>query len=116
MYTSSIIKFNLRDIDPSKIKIYLLDPNLVGLGCDLTLDEASCSIAELEFETRNQAPLMDYSFRSIYPRLQESDHESRSEGKTFVSVFYVDDAMYAERFAKALKHAITLCGGKASAF
>jgi len=28
----------------------------------------------------------------------------------------VDDVTYAQRFAKALKHAVELCGGKASKF
>jgi len=76
----------------------------------------NCDVAEIEFETRNQAPLIDEEFHAVYPKLKGSEHEATSNKPTFVSVFYFDDSEYAVRFAKAFRHAVTLCGGKRSPF
>ena len=41
---------------------------------------------------------------------------SRIASKTNTAFLYADDVNYAKRFARALKHAVELCGGKPSDF
>ena len=116
LYTSSVYHFNLRDIDQSSIKLYLFDPQYGGLSCDFNQGNMVCSIAEMEFQTRNQTPLMDEDLHIVWPKLKGNEHEARKSRKTFVAEFYIDDAQYANRFAKAFRHAIALCGGEPSPF
>jgi hypothetical protein len=59
LYSSHVYTFNLRDIDPASIKLYLLDSQHGGLSCAIDPALMSCDIAEMEFETHNQAPLID---------------------------------------------------------
>jgi hypothetical protein len=51
-----------------------------------------------------------------YTKLTGADHESRSASKTHEAWLIVDDVTYAQRLAKAWKHAAELCGGKPSKF
>lgn len=116
LYSSYVYSFNLKDIDPNSIRLSFFDPQLGGLSCDWELPGMVCSIAEMELETRNQLPLMEEDFHLVYPKLSGNEHDVRRTDKTFVAAFFIDDAKYAERFAKAFRHAIELCGGKASPF
>jgi hypothetical protein len=61
--------------------------------------------------TRNEAPLIEAKFKVVYPELKGSDHESKGEEKDHDAYFMVDDVEYAQRFAKALRRAVELCGG-----
>jgi hypothetical protein len=71
----------------------------------------------VEFETRNQEPLIDEKFHVVYTKLSGTDHERNGGKKTFLAAFYMDDERnYAGRFAKAFRHAIAQCGGKPSIF
>jgi hypothetical protein len=60
--------------------------------------------------------IVDENIHTVCPKLEGTEHETRSKGRTFFIVFYVDDIPYMERFAKAFRHAIALCGGKLSVF
>jgi len=111
-----VYTFNLRDIDPASIKLYLLDSQHGGLSCAIDPAHMSCDIAEMGFETQNQAPLIDEDSHTVFANLQGRNHESKNKSKTFVGVFYLDDTEYAARFVKAFRHAIALCGGKPSTF
>jgi len=51
-----------------------------------------------------------------FTKLTGKDHELKTVSKTNKCWLIVDDVSYAERLAKALKHAVDLCGGKASKF
>jgi hypothetical protein len=44
------------------------------------------------------------------------DYEAQIHRQSSKGWFIVDDVAYAERFAKAHRHAVELCGGKASRF
>ena len=94
-YSSTTYNFNLRDIDPNSVII----------------------TSEVEFETRNQEPLIDEELHAVYTKLRGTDHEASGREKTFGAAFYMDDdRSYAGRFAKAFRHAIAQCGGKPSIF
>jgi hypothetical protein len=114
LYSSHVDSFNLRDIDLTSIKIYRYS-SLGGLSCDV-LPNSICDVANIEFTTRNQEPLIKTELHIVFPKLQGSEHDAWSNKPTFVSEFYVDDPKYAERFAKAFRHAVALCGGKVSPF
>lgn len=80
--------FDLRDIDSGSIR----------LSSNPTLGH----ISDVEFATRNNAQALFYTGNI-------NDKGARSD-------FMMDDAEYAARFAKALKHAVELCGGQPSKF
>ena len=86
--------------DPKEVKLY----------------ELSCDNAEIEFLTRNGAPTVSVNNVNTYLKLTGSDHESRNVSKANKAWLLVDDVPYAQRLAKALKHAVELCGGKKSKF
>jgi hypothetical protein len=95
LYQSITYNFSLRDIDPNSVIITSL----------------------VEFQTRNQEPLIEEDVHTVYSRLTGTEHETRYKEKTFLAAFYIDDdKIYAGRFAKAFRHAIVQCGGKPSAF
>lgn len=73
--------------------------------------DLSCTSAEVEFHTRNEVPRIKHDGVTTYAELTGKDHESQYHDMTSKSWFIVDDAAYAERFAKALRHAVELCGG-----
>ncbi|MFZ0590114.1 MAG: hypothetical protein WAM39_06510 [Bryobacteraceae bacterium] len=50
--------------------------------------------------------------QELFGEENKSDHRD----KVSQDFFGMDDANYAKRFAKALKHAVELCGGKPSRF
>jgi hypothetical protein len=80
--------FNLRDIDPLSIQV----PSSPSLG----------AIAEVQFTARDNTEALVYTGNIV--------------GKGTRSEFVMDDVAYAHRFAKAFRHAVELCGGKASKF
>jgi hypothetical protein len=87
-------RFNLRDLDPNAV----------------TTDSM------VEFRAHNQEPLVEEDVHTVHPKIEGTEHETRSKGRTFFIVFYMDDIPYIERFVKAFRHAIALCGGKSSVF
>jgi hypothetical protein len=113
-------KFNLRDIDPDSIKIKTYDLHKDVFSCadpEQVKDyELSCDNAEIEFLTRNGVTSIDEDRVATFTKLTGSDHESRSSSKTNKSWWLVDDVPYSQRLAKALKHAVELCGGQSSRF
>jgi hypothetical protein len=102
---SEVYNFNLSDIDPHTIKLVKFDPD----------PQSQAGVAEIEFETRNQTPLMD-KLRRYEPPLVDKPQGYEHYAKTFVSEFYIDDVEYANRFARAFRHAVGLCGGMPSPF
>src|SRR6266581_6617580 len=91
LYTSRIYNFNLRDIDPNSVKIYSYDPQYGGLSCASNQRDMICSVGEIEFQTRNQEPLMGEDFHIVWPKLKGTEHEAKESKKTFVAEFYMDD-------------------------
>jgi hypothetical protein len=85
--------FNLRDIDPNSIQ--------VAKEPEGSRDYVGVS-AQVKLSTRNDLSLLDYT--------------GNVTGKTSFDSFNITDSEYAERFAKAFKHAVELCGGKPSTF
>jgi hypothetical protein len=88
---------SLGDFDPAKIEATL----------NLT-DEADNPVFSIELERSDSAP-------KIQAALEMRDGSK----KTVLSVsefFYMDSREAAQRFQKALAHAITLCGGKPAPF
>jgi len=81
--------FSLGDIDPQSISV-LNDPMIGEDG------------VQVKFSARNDVEALTYSGNII--------------GKSNNSEWSVDDAAYARQFAEAFRHAVELCGGKASAF
>jgi hypothetical protein len=116
----STYTFSLCDIDPDSIKIKTYD--LRDTLSDCTDPEAvkayklSCDFAEVFFLTRNGATAINEETITTYTNLTGADHESRTSSKTNKYWLIVDDVPYAQRLAKALKHAVELCGGKTSRF
>ena len=78
--------------------------------------DLDCSSANLEFHTRNEVPKIEDDGVTTFAELTGSEHEARGHSKVSKGVFVVDDAAYAQRFAKAFRHAVELCGGKGSKF
>jgi hypothetical protein len=113
--------FNLRDIDPASAKIRV-GSHLGDFACeDYTEEQKSnlginCDHAELDFKTRNEPGLITEDWSNVFVKLTGPDHESKKTDKTNNAYFVFNDPEYAKRFAKAFKHAIELCGGKASPF
>lgn len=81
--------FSLGEIDPQSIRV-LNDPMIGEDG------------VQVKFSARNDIEALTYSGNII--------------GKSDNSEWSVDDAAYARQFAEAFRHAVALCGGKASAF
>jgi hypothetical protein len=111
--------FDLSEIDPESIKIHIYD--FRGGGNCADPDEVqryglNCQDAEVAFATRNDSPTIDEDSLTIFEQLQGADHEARSKSKESQAVFIIEDAAYAQRFAKAFRHAVELCGGKTSKF
>jgi len=113
-------KLNLSDIDPSSIRIKTYDLHKDVFSCSdpeqVKLYDLSCDNAEIEFLTRNGATSINEDRVQTFTKLTGSDHESRNASKTNRCWWVVDDVPYSLRLAKALKHAVELCGGQASRF
>ena len=121
LYGTTVVNFNLRDINPQSITVNTYS-HFGGLWCenytleDQQLLELNCDHSEIVFSTRNEAPRVDEETHTIFPKLQGSDHESKGKSKSARAALEVDDIKYAVRFAKALRHAVALCGGRQEAF
>lgn len=112
---------NLCDIDPESIKIKTYDLHSKDVfDCSdpeqVKLYALDCQNAEIEFLTRNGATTINEEMVKTFTKLTGKDHELRSVSKTNKCWLVVDDVLYAQRLAKALKHAVELCGGKVSKF
>jgi hypothetical protein len=95
--------FSLSNVDPSPIKIDLFHKARYSTTACRDPDDQEnfiCDFAVVKFAITNQKPLITTDSGNQY-----SDDN-----------FLVDDIEYAERFAKAFRHAVELCGGKASPF
>jgi hypothetical protein len=118
--TETTYKFSLCDIDPNSIKITTYDLHKAGSNCadlnEVQLYNLSCDNAELEFLTRNGVAAVAEESVSTFLNLTGRDHENRTTSKANKAWLIVDDVPYARRLEKALKHAVELCGGKASKF
>jgi hypothetical protein len=111
--------FNLRDIDPNSITVKTYDLHHAYDCSDpeaVKAHDLSCDSAQVSFATANDAGTISDDTVRTYTKLTGADHESKSSSKTNKCWFIVNDVAYAQRFAKALKHAVELCGGKASRF
>jgi hypothetical protein len=113
-------KFNLRDIDPNSIKIKTYDLHKDVFSCadpeQVKNYELNCDNAEVYFLTRNGATSISEERVTTFVKLTGSDHESRSVSKSNEGWWVVDNVLYSQRLAKALKHAVELCGGQSSRF
>jgi len=112
---------NLCDIDPESIKIKTFDLHSKDLfDCadpeQVELYELDCRNAEIEFRTRDGATTISEKGVKTFTKLTGTNHELKTDSKTNKCWLIVDDVLYARRLAKALKHAIELCGGRASKF
>jgi hypothetical protein len=120
VYTNGDYTFSLCDVDPDSIQIRKYDfHNDIG-GCadpeQVQTFSLDCTSAEVEFHTRNEVPKITEDSVSTYAELTGKDHEAQIHRQSSKGWFIVDDAAYAERFAKAFRHAVDLCGGKTSKF
>jgi hypothetical protein len=116
--SKATLSFNLRDIDPSSIKVSARS-HLGDFPCEDYSEEqraATCDHAEMGFKTRNEAGLISEDWDTIYVKLTGTDHETKSTNKSSSAYFEFNEVEYAGRFAKAFAHAIQLCGGKPSPF
>jgi hypothetical protein len=113
-------RVNLRDIDPDSIEIKTLDSHNDVFSCadpeQVKLYDLNCDNAEIQFLTRNGAAAINENSVTTFTKLTGNEHEGRSVSKTSRGFLVVDDVAYAQRLAKALKHAVELCGGKRSRF
>jgi hypothetical protein len=111
---------SLCDIDPESIKITTYDLHKDVFNCadpeEVKVQSLSCDNAEVSFMTRNGTPAIKEVSVSTFSKLTGSDHEIRKGSTTNRLWFVVDDVPYSQRLAKALKHAIELCGGTPSKF
>jgi len=119
---SNVEVFNLRDIDPTTVKVVPFD-RIVGTDCldpdEVKRNKLSCDgQAEVRFSTRNEALKINYHSVTIFPGIPENkpDHKSDQTGTQSSAAFSMYDAAYAKRFAKAFTHAVELCGGTRSDF
>ncbi len=119
MYGAYVYSFDLRDINPQSIKLSTYS-HLGGFPCDNytpeELQSMNCDQADIGFSTRSEAPLIAEESHTTFPKLQGLSHESNSKSKAARAFFGVDDVEYAGRFAKALRHAVELCGGRPEPF
>jgi hypothetical protein len=120
VYTVGDYTFSLCDVDPDSIQIRRYDFHKDIGGCDdpeqVQTFSLDCTSAEVEFHTRNEVPKIKEESVTTYAELTGKDHEAQIHRQSSKGWFIVDDAVYAERFAKALRHAVELCGGKGSKF
>jgi hypothetical protein len=120
IYTTGDYTLNLCDVDPDSIKIKTFDFHKDVFNCanpeEVQSYSLDCTSAEVEFHIRNEIPKIKDDSVTIYAELTGKDHEAQHHGYMSKGWFTVDDVTYAQRFAKAFKHAVELCGGKASRF
>jgi hypothetical protein len=120
MYSKGDYTLSLCDIDPATIKIDKFDFHKDIGGCDdpgqVSSFELNCTSAEVEFHTWSAIPKIKDNGITTFANLTGKDHEAKRDSTNSKGWFIVDEVAYAERFAKALKHAVELCGGKQSKF
>jgi hypothetical protein len=120
VYTNSDYALSLGDVDPNSIKIKTYDFHKDVFNCadpnQVKLYDLDCSSAEIEFQIRNEVPRIKEDSVTIYVELKGKEHEAQVHSQVSKGWFSVDDATYAERFARAFRHAVELCGGEASRF
>lgn len=119
--SKSTYTMNLCDIDPGSIRVRTWDLHSKDVfDCSdpeqVKLYQLNCQNAEIEFLARNGATVIDEQMVETYTKLTGSDHELRRRSKVNKGWLVVDDVPYAQRLAKALKHAIELCDGEPSKF
>lgn len=120
VYSNGDYTLSLCDIDPGTIKVDKFDWHKDAFSCSdaeqVELFTLNCENSEVEFHTWNEIPKIKDDGKTTYADLKGKDHESKRDSVSSKGWFIVDDVHYAERFAKALKHAVELCGGKQSKF
>ena len=120
VHTNGDYTLNLCDVDPSSIKTDTYDFHKAFGNCaepeEVRSYDLDCSSAEVEFHIRNEDPKIKDDFVTTFDELAGKEHEAQGHSYASKGSFIVDDATYAKRFAKAFKHAVELCGGKASKF
>lgn len=113
-------KFNLRDIDPTSIKVKSYDSHKDVFSCDdpeqVKLYQLNCDRAEINFRTRNGVSAISENMVETFVKLTGRDHEFRDSSKTNKGFWIAEDGPYARRLAKAFAHAVELCGGQPSKF
>jgi hypothetical protein len=119
---SNVEIFNLRDIDPTTVKVVPFD-STVGTSCldpdEVKRSKLSCDgQAEVRFSTRNEAPNINYHSVTVFPNIPENkaNHKLDQTGTQSYAAFSMYDTAYARRFADAFAHAVELCGGTRSDF
>ena len=78
--------------------------------------DLSCTSADVEFHTTNEVTTIKDDGVTTYTQLAGKEREAPFHNLTSKGWFIVDDSAYAERFAKALRHAVELCDGQPSKF
>jgi hypothetical protein len=120
VYSTGDYTFHLCDIDPASIKIKKYDLHKDVFDCSdpdqVSAYSLNCDAGEVEFHTRNELPAIKDDSVITFAELTGKDHEATRHETMTRGWFIVDDISYAERFAKALTHAVELCGGKPSKF
>ena len=119
-YSDNKVGFNLRDINPQSLTMTTFDPRYAGNTCESFDPEVTatmhCSVAQLDFLTHSEAPVIRKEGHTVLPNTEGSGHETHENSKDKQAYFVFDDSEYASRFAKAFRHAIELCGGKPEPF
>lgn len=95
--------FNLKDMDPSRVEQSVLDDT-----------------ARISLHATNERPIVRNISKLVFPKSFD-DEPVEWENDEFandhvVTLIGLGDSNAAQRVAKALRHAITLCGGKPSTF
>lgn len=120
LYTNGDYTFSLCDVDPDSIKIKTYDFYKDVFDCadpeQVKAYELECTSAEIEFHTTNEMAKIKDDYVITYAEIKGKGHETENHGHITKAWFTVDDVAYAQRFAKALRHAVELCGGKTSKF
>lgn len=113
--SSRTITLNLGSLDPESLTIKKYASSAAAISCDL-MPDADCDEAEIAFSTHNDVPIIDDQSVEIFENLTGKDHETKGDSKEHQVDFIVDNLDYSQRLARALKHAIELCGGQSSKF
>jgi hypothetical protein len=115
-YTSRLYSFSLHDIDPASFEISTFDSKHAGLPCGINPLGMTCNMESIFFKTTDKELLLEEEGTTVYKEQQGDAHETHGNNKTFGAFFYLNNLEYADHFAKAFRHAISLCGGKPSPF
>ena len=114
--TETILKFNLKTIDPETIKVKTYS-HFGGFACEQYSAEErqsqgiDCDNAEMTASTRNARNAVEEQSHSTYPKLSGKDHEAYGKSTQADVYFGFDDVDYANQFAKVFRDAVIQCGG-----